>query len=69
MNTPTHMCSASDETDLVVQDLLEEKDDETYIDDSDDDLDDCRREEMDDDQELKALMEFVFGSESYQEDL
>ena len=25
MNTPTRMCSASDETDLVVQDLLEEK--------------------------------------------
>ena len=63
MNTPTHMCSASDETDLVVQDLLEEKDDETYIADSDDDLDDWRREEMDDDQELKALMEFVFGCE------
>ena len=69
MNTPTYMCSASDETDLVVQDLLEEKDDETYIDDSDDDLDDWRREEMDDDQELKALMEFVFGCESDQEDL
>ena len=66
MNTPTHMCSASDETDLVVQDLLEEKDDETYIDDSDYDLDDWRREEM---EELKALMEFVFGCESDQEDL
>ena len=39
-----------------------------HIDDSDDDLDDWRREEMDDDQEHKALMEFVFGCESDQED-
>ena len=52
-----------------MQDLLEEKDDETYIDDSDEDLDDWRREEMDDDQEPKALMELVFGCESDQEDL
>ena len=55
------------EADLVVQDLLEEQSDETYIQESDDDLEEFRREEMDD-EELRALMDFVFGSESDEED-
>ena len=66
MNTQRHTCA--DETDLVVQELLEENNADTYTDDSDDGLEDWRREEMDDDEELRTLMEFVFGSESDQED-
>ena len=63
LNTQRHTCP--DETDLVVKELLEENKADTYTYDSDDDLDDWRREEMDDDEELCTLMEFVFG---YQED-
>ena len=48
------------EADLVVQDLLEEQSDETYIEES---VEEFRREEMDNDEELRALMDFVFGSE------
>ena len=66
LNTQRHTCP--DETDLVVQELLEENNADTYTDDSDDGLEDWRREEMDDDEELRTLMEFAFGSESDQED-
>ena len=66
LNTQRHTCP--DETDLVVQELLKENNADTYTDDSDDGLEDWRREEMDDDEELRTLMEFVFGSESDQED-
>ena len=57
------------ETDLVVEDLLEEHNDEIYVDDSDDDLDHFRSEEMDKDEKLRALMEFVFGDSSDEEAL
>ena len=57
------------ETDLVVEDLLEEHNDEIYVDDSDDDLHQFRSEEMDKDEELRALMEFVFGDSSDEEAL
>ena len=60
--------TSRNETDLVVQDLLEEQSEDTYTDESDDDLDEFRREEMEDDTELRALMEFVFGPESDKED-
>ena len=60
----TQRYTRPDETDLVVQELLEENNADTYTDDSDDGLEDWRREEMDDDEELRTLMEFVFGSES-----
>ena len=66
LNTQRH--TRPDETDLVVQELLEENNADTYTDDSDDGLEDWRREEMDDDEELRTLMEFVFGSESDYED-
>ena len=45
----------------MVEDLLKEHNDEMYVDDSDDDLNHFRSEEMDKDEELRALMEFVFG--------
>ena len=57
------------ETDLVVEDFLEEHNDEIYVDDSDDDLDHFRSEEMNKDEELRALMEFVFGDSSDEEAL
>ena len=57
------------ETDLVVEDLLEEHNDEIYVDDSDADLNHFRSEEMYKDEELRALMEFVFGDSSYEEAL
>ncbi len=51
-------------TDLVVEDLLNEQDqDDDYIDDSGDDL-----EEMREDEELNEIMESVFGPECDEED-
>ena len=49
--------------------MLEEHNDDIYVDDSDDDLDHFRSEEMDKDEELRALMEFVFGDSSDEEAL
>ena len=49
--------------------MLEEHNDEIYVDDSDDDLNHFRSEEMDKDEELRALMEFVFGDSSEEEAL
>ena len=57
-NAPSH------EIDLLVDELIQESDDGPYVDDSDDDLVEWRQEEMDDDDELCTLMEFVFSSES-----
>ena len=59
--------SCMNDTDLVVQDLLEEPSDDTYIEESDDDLEEFRSEEMDDDEELRVLMDFVFGPNSDEE--
>ena len=61
--------TCSFETDLVVEELLEEQNEEVYVEESDDDLDMFRKEQMDKDEELKTLMEFVFGEESEEEDL
>ena len=52
-----------------VEDFLEEHNGEIYVDDSDDDLDHFRSEHMDKDEELRALMEFVFGDSSDEEAL
>ena len=60
--------TSSQETDLVVQEIIQENTDDTYVDESEDDLDDWRSEEMDADEELHTLMEFVFGPDSDQED-
>ena len=48
--------------------MLGENTDDTYVDESEDDLEDWWSEEMDADEELKTLMEFVFGPELDQED-
>ena len=45
------------QNDLVVEELLEEQDEDEYVDDSEDDLDQFRKEEMDNDDELRTLME------------
>ena len=57
--------TCTSENDLLVQDLLEESSDETFTEES---LEDLRSEEMDDDEELRQLMDFVFGSESDEKD-
>ena len=51
------------ETDFVVNDLLEEKSDDAYVKESDDDVEELRAEEMDKDEELQVLMNFVFRIE------
>ena len=61
----SHKQTCPDETDLVVQDLLEEYQEDVYVDESDDDLD---AEEMDKDEELQDLIDFVFGPETEDED-
>ena len=45
---------------LVVQEMLEANTTDTYVGESDDDHDDWCSEEMDADEELHTLMEFVF---------
>ena len=68
-NTPNagkETCTS--ETDLVVQDLLEERSEDIYIEESDNDLEDLRTEEMDNDDELRQIMDFVFGPESEEDD-
>ena len=66
INPQKETCTS--ETDLLVQDLLEEHSDDTYVEESDDDLEDLRNEEMDNDQELQELMDYVFGPETDDED-
>ena len=56
--------TCTDETDLVIKDLLDDDDESYYVEASDDDLDTIRKEEMDKDKELKTIMDFVFGHES-----
>ena len=68
LNKHGQSSTSSQETDLVVQEMLGENTDDTYVDESEDDLEEWRSEEMDADEELKTLMEFVFGPESDQED-
>ena len=53
----------------MVEDLLEEHNDEIYVDNIDDNLDHFRSEEMNKDEELRALMEFVLGDSSDEEAL
>ena len=56
--------------DLVIQGLLEEHSDNTYVEESDDeDLEHLRNEEMDNDEELQGIMDFVFGPDTDEEDL
>ena len=57
--------TCANETDLVVNDLLEEN---TYVEESDDDLEELRVEEMNNDEELQVLMDFVFGPEMEDEE-
>ena len=63
-NTQTLDRQSYSQNDLVVEELLEEQDEDEYVDDSEDDLDQFRKEEMYNDDELRTLMEFVFGEES-----
>ena len=49
-----------EETDLVLQEMLEANTADTYVSESDDDCDSWCFEEMDADEELLTLMEFVF---------
>ena len=51
-----------------MQNLLEEYHEDVYVDESDDDLEELRAEEMDKDEELQDLMDFVFGPETEDED-
>ena len=56
--------------DLVIQGLLEEHSDNTYVEESDDeDLEHLRNEEMDNDEELPGIMDFVFGTDTDEENL
>ena len=55
------------ETDLVVQDLLEERYDDMYIEESNDD-ENLRTQEMDNDDELTKIMNFVFDFESEEDE-
>ena len=55
------------ETDLVVQDLLEERYDDMYIEESNDD-ENLRTQEMDNDDELTKIMSFVFDFESEEDE-
>ena len=57
-----------DETDLLVTDLLEEEFEDVYVEESDDDLGELRVEEMDKDEELQSIMDFVFDPETEDED-
>ena len=65
--TQTQIHAPSHEIDLVVDELIENNDD-AYVEDSEDDLEEWHHEEMDEDEELRTLMDFVFGSESDKED-
>ena len=62
--------TCTSERDLVIQGLLEEHSDNTYVEESDDeDLEHLRNEEMDNDEELQGIMDFVFGPDTDEEDL
>ena len=68
--TQTQIHAPSHEIDLVVDELIQENEnsDGAYVEDSEDDIKEWHHEEMDGDEELRTLMEFVFGSESDKED-
>ena len=59
--------TCTNESDLVIQELLDEQSEDLYVDESDDDLEDIRQEEMDNDEELQMMMDFVFGDEVEEE--
>ena len=62
--------TCTSERDLVIKGLLEEHSDNTYVEESDDeDLEHLRNEEMDNDEELQGIMDFVFGPDTDEEDL
>ena len=62
IHSSNNTSTCTDETDLVIKELLDDDDDESYyVEASDDDLDTIRKEEMDKDKELKTIMGFVFG--------
>ena len=62
--------TCTSERDLVIQGLLEEHSDNTYVEESDDeDLEHLRNEEMHNDEELQGIMDFVFGPDTDEEDL
>ena len=62
--------TCTNERDLVIQGLLEEHSNNTYVEESDDeDLEHLRNEEMDNDEELQGIMDFVFGPDTDEEDL
>ena len=51
-------------TDLLADEIINENDEELYVDDSEDDLAEWQQEEMNKDEELQNIMDFVFGQES-----
>ena len=64
----THIAT-SEHVDLLVDELVQvQNDDDIYVDDSEDDLVEWQQEEMDADDELNTLMDFVFGSDSSPEE-
>ena len=68
--TQTQIHTPSHEIDLVVDELIQENEnnDDAYVEDSEDDLEEWHHKEMDGDEKLRTLVEFVFGSESDKED-
>ena len=49
-------------------DLLEEDFEDVYVEESDDDLEELGVEEIDKNEELQSIMDFVFGPETEDED-
>ena len=54
-------------TDLLVEELLQDNVEDSYVNDSDNDLMKRQREEMDKDEELSSIMASVFGPEADEE--
>ena len=54
--------------DLVVNDPLKKSCDDMYVEDSAKDVEELRAKEMDEDEELQVLMDFVLGPETEDED-
>ena len=63
-NTNKSQTHTTTHTDLLVDELINDNSEEVYVDDSEDDLAEWQQEEMDHDEELHTLMDFVFGQES-----
>ena len=47
-----------------MDELIGENSEEVFVEESEDDLDEWQQEEMNEDEELSAIMDFVFGPDS-----